>query len=202
MTMMRNVMLIVGIVAATPALADFDSAYTSLDFNNVEICTNLTPAPTPGEPDDGVVYECQGFGPYVVSFQEGDLRSFVAYGTESGDHCSAMQTFGGFNSVGSTIEWRLKDGKPIATILRWSVSYDPEDSSKQMSWLVVTRLEAENSCHMAYVEGAYPKANEEARDMVDKLGPEFSCAAGKPVFLANPGTATEGIAANEGCSKN
>jgi hypothetical protein len=197
---MRGVAMLAVLLLSTPAHAGYDSAYTDLNFSDKANCTDVTPAPAEGEPNDGVAYECGGYGGYVVTFSEGDLRSSVSYGTESGDHCSARQTFGGFNSVGSKIEWRLKDGKPTATILRWSVSYDPEDSNKQKSWLVVTKLEKENSCHMGYVEGAYPNANEKARWLVDTAAEAFSCASGKPVFFANPGTGTDGIAANGGCS--
>lgn len=186
---------------AAPALAGFDSAYTQLNFDDKDICTNVSPAPVPGEPDDGAAFECTGFGDYVVTFSEGDLRSSVAFGTQSGDHCSARQSFGGFNSVGKTIEWRLKDGKAIATILRWSVSYDPEDSNKQRSWLVVTKLEENDSCHMGYVEGAFPQANAKARWLADTAAQSFSCKTDKPVFFANPGTETAGIAANQGCGE-
>lgn len=198
---MRLAITCAAVLLATPAVAGFDSAYTDLDFSNKKNCTDVTPAPAEGDPDDSVAFECGGYGNFVVSFSEGDLRGTMSFGTESGDHCSLRQTFGGFNSVGNRIEWRLKDGKPIATILRWSVSYDPEDSSKQKSWLVVTKLEKNDSCHMGYVEGAYPNANEMARRLADTAAEGFSCKTDKPTFFANPGTETDGIAANNGCAE-
>lgn len=196
---MRGAIGLCAILFSTPAFAGFYSAYTELNFSDGELCTNVTPAPVPGEPNDGVAYECKGYGKYVVTFAEGDLRSFASFGAESGDHCSVRQTFGGFNSVGNKIEWRLKDSKPIATILRWSVSYDPEDSNKQKSWLIVTKLEENDSCHMGYVEGSFPKANEKARWLADTAAQSFSCKTGKAVFLANPGTETDGIVSGGGC---
>jgi hypothetical protein len=124
---------------STSTYAGYDSAYSDFDPENRSIC-DLVSAVEPGdEAMSSGGYECNGYGDYVVSFAEGDLRSFVSFGKQTGDHCAATQTFSGFNSVGKKIEWRLKDGKPIATILRWSVSYDPEDSTKQKSWLVVTQ---------------------------------------------------------------
>ena len=195
---MQRSWLLALLVATSPALADANNAYTKLDFKNRKICTDLTPAPVEGEPNDGAVFECQGYGKYVVQFTEGDLRSFVSFGKDSVDTCAGRQTFSGFNSVGDTIEWRLKGGKPIATILRWHVSYDPEDSSKLRSWLVVTKLEAEDACHMAYVEGAYPKANEVARKLADTMSGSFHCKGGVPKILSNAGTNVEGLA-SAGC---
>ena len=139
-------------------------------------------------------------GQLDLTLAEGDLRSSVSFGTQGGDHCARGQSFGGFNSVGNTIEWRLKDGKPIATILRWSVSYDPEDSVKQKEWLVVTKLEADNSCHLGYVEGAYPNANAVAQKLADGFAESFSCKTARPIFIARVGTVTDGIAANSGCA--
>ena len=78
------------------AMADTDSTYTKLDFKDTKACTDLTPPPVEGEPNDGVAYECKGLGDQVVSFSEGDLRSSVSFGTLSGDHCAARQSFSGF----------------------------------------------------------------------------------------------------------
>jgi hypothetical protein len=190
---MRGVAMLAVLLLSAPAHAGYDSAYTDLNFSDKANCTDVTPAPVEGEPENGVAFECRGYGNYVVTFSEGDLRSSVSFGTESGDHCSARQTFGGFNSVGNRIEWRMKDGKPIATILRWSVSYDAEDPNKQKSWLVVTRLQEDDSCHLGYVEGAYPEANDQARWLADTAAEAFSCKVGNPVFFANPGTETDDI---------
>jgi hypothetical protein len=196
---MRRYILVAAMLVATPAIADQKSAYTKLDIRNPQVCMDLTPAPVEGEPNDGVHFECKGFADYVVTFVEGDLRSYISYGKEESDHCARAQTFGGFNSAGETIEWRLNNGKPVATILRWTVSYDSEDSSKTREWLVVTKLEEGDSCHMGYVEGAYPKANETAQKLADDFAANFSCATSKPIFIARMGTATDSIAANEGC---
>lgn len=180
--------------AAHAAEAKFSSTYT--DFN-LKACKEIEPAPTEGE--GSATYECKGLKGLPVTFAEGDLRSLVAFGPDGRNHCAFHQTFSGFNAVGGRIEWRIHKGKPIATIFRWTVSYDPEDSSKTKSWLVVTKLDGANSCHMGYVEGAYPKANEKARWLADTAAEAFSCAKGIPVYFANVGTATDGIASSGGC---
>jgi hypothetical protein len=123
----------------------------------------------------------------------------VAFGTDGRNHCAFHQTFSGFNSVGNKIEWRLKDGKAIATILRWKVSYDPENSEKTKDWLVVTKLEGRNSCHMGYVEGSFPQANDKARKLADTAEDDYSCAKSTPEFFANAGTETENVATSGPC---
>ncbi len=181
---MKAFLTLASLLLATPAAAEITSAYTDFDLKK---CVRVS-AETSGEDGESSgVFECPGYGDYVVTFAEGDLRSFVSFGTESGDHCSFRQTFGGFNSVGNKIEWRLKDSKPFAVIQRWTVSYDSEDANKTRSWLVVTKIEADESCHMAYVEGALPGANEKARIIADTVVAKSLCGATEKIILARAG---------------
>ena len=193
---MRSMMVLAALFFATPAMAGYDSAYTDFDLGT---CKEIEPAPAPGEGEGSATYECKGHDGIPVTFAEGDLRSLVAFGEDGRNHCAFRQTFGGFNNVGNKIEWRLKDGAAIATIFRWTVSYDGEDASKTRSWLVVTKLDGDESCHMGYVEGAFPKANEKARWLADTAAEAYSCAKGIPIFFANPGTETDGVASSGPC---
>jgi hypothetical protein len=187
------VRLLVACVLATPALAANDSAYSELKIEDAKNCKRITPASQPGEGENSGIFQCKGHGDLAVAFAEDDLRSFVGFGKKPRNTCAFRQTFAGFNSVEKKIEWRLKDGVPIATIFRWSVSYDPEDASKQKSWLVVTRLGDANSCHIGYVEGGYPNANDKARQLADTEAENFSCSDGVPTFFVNADTTTEGM---------
>jgi hypothetical protein len=193
---MRGLLVLFCLLFVSSAQAGFDSAYTDFDLKN---CREIEPAPNEGE--GSATYECAGYQGVPVTFAEGDLRSFVAFGIDGRSHCAFRQTFGGFNSVSSKIEWRLKDGTPIASIFRWSESYDGEDASKQRSWLVVTKLAAGNSCHMGYVEGTYPKANEKARWLADTAAEAFECKQGHPIVFANQQTDVGGLARNYGCEE-
>ncbi len=193
---MRGILVLICMFFVSPAFAGYDSAYTDFDLGK---CREIEPAPTEG--DGSAIYECEGFNGIPVTFAEGDLRSLVAFGKDGRSHCAFRQTFGGFNNVSSKIEWRLKDGNAIATIFRWSVSYDGADASKIQSWLVVTKLEDGNSCQMGYVEGAYPKANEKARWLADTAAEAFSCEKGHPIVFANVQTDVGGLARNYGCEE-
>jgi hypothetical protein len=195
---MRCTIVFAAFIFATPSWAGFDSAYSDFDLRQ---CAEIEPAPAPGEGESSAVFACKGHAGLPVTFVEGDLRSFVAFGPDGRKHCAFGQTFGGFNAIGTKIEWRLKDGKPIATILRWSVSYDGEDAAKQKSWLVVTKLDGNNSCQMGYVEGAYANANEKARSLADTAAEAFDCVKGIPIFFANPGTETDGIVRSGNCEQ-
>jgi hypothetical protein len=195
---MRSMIVFIGLLTATPALAGYDSAYSDLNLENRKACVYVGTENADAEGSSVGPIECDGYGDYTVTFKEGDLRSFASFSTKIGDQCSLRQTFGGFKSVGKKIEWRLKDGVPIATIFRWTVSYDSAHSEKTKDWLVVTKLGDGNSCQFGYVEGGYPKANEKARWLADTAAEAFSCTDGIPIFFANPGTVTENITSG-GC---
>ncbi len=190
---MRGLFAFALTLLSTSAFAGYDSAYSDIDFENKKTCTYTGPIDANAEGSSVGPITCNGYGDYNVSFAEGDLRSFVSFSTAVPDQCSMRQTFSGFNSVGKKVEWRLKDDVPIATIFRWTVSYNPDDSTQTKSWLVVTRLGDGNSCHIGYVEGSYPEANQKARWLADTTAEAFSCTAGIPVVFANPGTVTENM---------
>jgi hypothetical protein len=193
---MRGILFLFFLFLASPAFAGYDSVYSDFDLGK---CREIEPAPNEGE--GSATYECPGYSGIPVTFAEGDLRAFVAFGTDGRKHCAFRQTFGGFNNVSSKIEWRLKDGNPIATIFRWSESYDGEDASKQRTWLVVTKLAKGNSCQMGYIEGAYPQANEKARWLADTASEAFECKQGHPIVFANQQTDVGGLARNYGCEE-
>jgi hypothetical protein len=175
----RACAFILPLLLGSPSLAENTSAYTKLDL---KACTEIDPSVA----DEGYGGQliCPGYGTLKVFWSEGDLRSFVAFGESPKTHCAARQTFNAFNSERETIEWRLKDGKPIAVIQRWAVNSDTEVPEKIKTWLVVTKLEPNNSCHMAFVEGALPDANVKARLAADQNSGSFQCAIGKPEVIS------------------
>jgi hypothetical protein len=186
---MRGALVLTLLAVSAPAFAANTSVYTSF---NIDKCPVLDPPNTTEEWGGSSL--CKGYNGNKIYFAEGDLRAFIAIGKNPKGHCSATQTFGGFNTVFPKIEWRLSRGKPIATIQRWNVSYDPENSEKIKSWLVVTKLEADNSCHMAYVEGAYPNANAKARELADTMSAGFSCKGGVVKVVAKSPTDASSLA--------
>jgi hypothetical protein len=74
---------------------------------------------------------------------------------------------GGFSSVGEQAEWRMKGKTPVALIVRFNVSEDPEDPNRRTSYLVVAKITKNEIC---VTEALKPTRshNYEARKAADK----------------------------------
>lgn len=152
---------------AFPAAAQtIDSAYTDVDLDG---CEQIS------EDEMGASFLCEGYGGMPMTIGEGDLRFFVSYGDDAGNEKAAGQTPPPFNYPGKKMEWRLSDGKPFATILRYFVQREEGQEDGQI--LVVTKVEPGATCHVAYIDAlANKNANELARQAADDLVPDFDCA--------------------------
>ncbi|MEM7399315.1 MAG: hypothetical protein AAF354_10270 [Pseudomonadota bacterium] len=159
---------IAGLLMAPAAVAGtIESVYTPLVL---EECENTTP---PEIAEHGAVFTCEGHGGLDVRVAEGDLRMYVSYGDGAGSQTAAGQTIPAFNTTGETLEWRLIDGRPFATILR--LRWDSD--GRKGSTLVVTKLGEADACHVAYVQATEnPDANVLAREIADADARRFSCA--------------------------
>lgn len=164
---------------AASLAAEYTSVYTSFDL---ETCKVL-------EKGDEFVYAgtwaCKGYKGIDVIQASSDDRTYAAFGKNGKTHCAFKKTFNRFNTALSPIEWRLKDGKPIAAIERWSVVNDDEGHS--VTWLVVNALRKNNSCHVHYVAGSYPDANADARRAADDLAEDFNCENDAPTVDSKVG---------------
>lgn len=152
------------------AAAEYTSAYTSL---NLDDCLLL-------QADDyGASFACPGYKGYPLWVAEGDLRFFVSYGFDAPNKTAAHQTLPQFNTVGSTLEWRLSnesgDWKPIATILRWHTQIG-DGSEPDGETLIVTKIGETDSCHVVYIDARMtPNANVVARQWADGAAQNFDC---------------------------
>jgi hypothetical protein len=156
------------------------STYTRWDLEKT--CTQV-------EEGDGYTYagswSCPGRGDIKMMVGVSDDRSFVGFGRKPAESCAYARTFSRFNDALSPVEWRLRNGKPFATIQRWRVSTDDEGGT--MTWLVVTALKAGEACHVHYVAGSYPDANAQARRAADDLARDFDCEGDVPTVDSKVG---------------
>jgi hypothetical protein len=175
---MKAMMIVAAIASLTTQAyaSDVKSVYTQIDLKKCK----QTQKP------DGQVFEgawaCKGMAGYDVFLTAADSRDMVSFGKAEANNCSGQKTFGSFNSAGATVEWRVKAGKPIAAILRWTVSIDPDDPKKQATWIVLNKLDKGTACQMHYVAGSFPNANDAARKAADEKAGGFNCENDTPTF--------------------
>lgn len=161
---MKILILIAAVsVGAIITNAHNTSVYTKLDEKS---CKTLEE-----NPDEGGSYlgECKGVGGYKLHALDGDLRQSVNVIGPGGKktELNFWNISGGFSSVGEQAEWRMRGKTPVALIVRYNVSIDPEDATKIMSYLVVVKLAKNNIC---VTEALKPTRshNMEARRAADK----------------------------------
>ena len=171
--------------AAIPALAQTNT-YTKFNFQ--KDCTIIS------EYELGVSAICSGYTGYPVIFSEGDLRHMVRFG-----HIAKLEdqweSFGEFNRANDTIEWRLKDKKPYAAILRYFIenSNSNGEFTKALEGqvLVVSTVgthEKPASCVVGYVDArANKNANKLAQELADTKASSFICGKNKPEFFGKRG---------------
>lgn len=122
---------------------------------------------------DWSVHACRGVGGYNLQLEYEDAReSITVFGPDRKAHPLKLWQVvsSGFSSVGQKAEWRVRtqNGKqlPIALIVRFNASENPEDSSKITSYLIVAKITPQKICVTDKIApGA--TANEEARNAAD-----------------------------------
>ena len=175
---MKQIILLITAILGLAICASaqkIDSIYTDLSDTK---CKTLE-----SNPDEGGSYtgECPGIGGYKLQVLEGDLRQTInIVQTRSGNkwELDLWSIKGGFSAVGDKAEWRVikkgKTVKPIALIVRYNVSEDYEDASKNTSYLLVTKIDGETAC-VTDVIAPSKNQNIKARQFADN-------SAGKPCY--------------------
>ncbi|MBZ0227818.1 MAG: hypothetical protein K8F58_05100 [Bauldia sp.] len=180
----RGIFLAASLLAAAwpAAAAENSSAYTKID-----LATCREEAPDPDDPLMSGTWWCEGYGGMPVMVTEGDLRFMVSYGADAENERAAGQTLPSFNTIGETLEWRLRradDGtlRPFATILRYFTDA-PAAGAVKGQLLVVTKLGGSGQiCQIGIVDALVnPDANVIAREVADNGADAFDCAAEEPL---------------------
>ncbi|MGJ0424854.1 hypothetical protein [Methylocystis sp.] len=173
--------LVVASSFASAAAQDISSAYTKLDVRRD--CAHR-----PGNAvEDYGDWRCKGYAGMPMWLGAGDQRMYVSFGSKAKDEPAAGETLAPFNDFyKGVVEWRLADGRPFATIMRWNVkrAADMENREVRGRALVVTRLPPGAVCHVGYVDAlANPSANALAREIADKHARDFACGKDRPIVL-------------------
>jgi hypothetical protein len=187
--------LIVLCLSATATLAgEITSVYSDLDLKTCKALQLYT-----GDEGEGGEWQCKGIKGYDVMFWEGDLRGNIAFGPLARSQCSSAQSFGAFNSPGAKIEWRMENGKPIATILRWFTDNGSGEANAKQNWLVVTKLNGKDACRMALIDTKYPNANTLAQAKADGKAHTFNCEKDMPDVVSQRALAANEIISGTPC---
>ncbi|MBU0656618.1 MAG: hypothetical protein KJ914_15970 [Gammaproteobacteria bacterium] len=116
---------------------------------------------------------CKGVGGYMLEWEDGDARQTLNVIDPSGNAFPldlSTNVSSGFSALGAKAEWRVEmHGKktvPMALIVRYNVSEDPEKPEKTTSYLVVSKITPDEVCVTDVVEPG-SKANEQARELAD-----------------------------------
>jgi hypothetical protein len=186
------VLLLALLPGARPALAGPDSQYSKLDLDNG--CCWDPQSEQEAEESLGNCGWCDGIAGYPVRFCEGDLRQSVLYG-EVDAESAEFHSFGQFNYINPTIEWRVEGGRPYAAIQRRFIeNSDPktgEVTEAVRGQVLVVSTVAEPgglSCPVAYVDArANSDANELARQAADTVARSFRCGVDEAQFVGKRG---------------
>ena len=155
------------LIFALLGLAQNNSVYTGTTAKDCKA--------TKESKDDGYIGICKGVGGYSLELLEGDLRQTVNVITPNKKKSELnlwSNVSSGFSSVGAKAEWRMKGIAPMALIIRFNASENPEDSTKITSYLVVSKITKTSACITDIVKPGATQ-NAEAQQLAD-------AAIGKP----------------------
>ena len=148
--------LISAFMLTCAAAAQNKSVYTS---TNTKACKTIESSPEEAGSYEG---ECKGVGVYKIRLLEGDIRQTLdILSGKKRFELNFWHFFSGFSSIGEKIEWRTKNGVPVALIARFNVS-SGDDSSKNTSYLMISKIGPKMSC-VTDTLGPVAGQNEKAR---------------------------------------
>lgn len=180
-----------------------DSVYSNLSGSS---CKELEK----NEQEGWATGRCEGAAGYILEWQEGDARQTLEVIDPKGkafplDLWSTVSS--GFSSLGDKAEWRIRqEGKqttPIALIVRYNASEDPENPDKITSYLTVSKITPDEVCVTDVVEPG-SKANEQARELADVAASKPCKGDGEPADStpSSPPRQLEGTIVSYECGDN
>lgn len=139
---------------------------------NKSVYSDLTPDKCKGEASrnfPGLYFaKCKGAGGYDLEYYLDDERNSlgIVFPSKKVIALNLWNYFRDFSELGSTAEWRMKEDKPVALIIRLNVS-DRKDETKQTSYLIVSKISREIAC---VTDVVYPGKNQnlKARQLADR----------------------------------
>jgi len=112
--------------------------------------------------------KCEGVGGYDLEVYLDDERNSIGVVLPSKKTVGLdfWNYFGNFSALGEKAEWRVKDEKPVALIVRLNVS-DRGDEKPPTSYLIVSKISATGACVTDVVKPGKSQ-NAQAQRLADK----------------------------------
>lgn len=114
---------------------------------------------------------CPGTAGYALLVHDWDARMTVDV-VAPGGRTHRLRYSGvissAFSSLGPRAEWRMRDGKPIALIVRVNAFENPDTPDRATSYLAVARIAPGEVCVTDRIPPTTPSANEAARQAADQ----------------------------------
>lgn len=164
MVNVRTLSLLLALFASSSiSHAQNRSVYTSLEAKQ---CRTIKIETTGAGDYEG---RCHGVAGYSLTLIEGDLRQNIIVNTPKGSKHSLELwdvISGGFSSVGPKAEWRMAAKAPVALIIRYNASENPDNPDKRTSYLAVAKITPTEICITDKISPS-ANANSEARSAAD-----------------------------------
>lgn len=143
--------------------AAINSVYTSLATADCRLVKRDADTNDP-------TYRCPGTAGYALLVHDWDARMTVDV-VAPGGRTHPLRYSGvissAFSSLGPRAEWRMRDGKPIALIVRVNAFENPEIPDRATSYLAVAKITSGEACVTDRIPPA-ANANEAGRQAADQ----------------------------------
>lgn len=140
------------------------SVYTSLAEGDCRLVEK-------DEETGGTTSRCPGAAGYALMVHDDDARMTVDV-VAPGGRAHRLRYSGvitsAFSSLGPRAEWRMRNGKPIALIVRVNAFENPEIPDRATSYLAVAKITAREMCVTDRIPPTTPNANEAAQRAADQ----------------------------------
>ena len=146
----------------------YTSVYTPLDLDR---CRMLSHDAESG----AMTWRCTGHRGIALYAGYDDDRYDLDAGVDNGQ----WEALGGFNHLGPRVEWRLRNGRPIAIIYRYVQSGADQPPGTRLAVKSIGRP-GRPGCLISMIDGAWPNANELARQRADTRAEAFRCGVDEP----------------------
>jgi hypothetical protein len=129
-------------------------------------------------------WRCEGPAGYRLTYFDSVMQAGIGIGFRGKELVDdTLQWPPAKDGIGSRVEWRIKDGTPIAAIVgRWRRAENPRGPEEiEVQELLVIKVTPTAACAIGVIGGLSPTAMTIARTVADNQATTFRCGNNKPL---------------------